>query len=335
MWSRDRCITLTVLQHSLSASNPADGDAFWTHGYLAVTAEFVEKTIKQISFAMHSDETQSDKNNTPSSFDARSPQWVAMGARVKSENTRSRFHTVSIMSCAVQNLDSHRGTRISKDMSRWKRHCSDEVAKICDVGKTHISVGVSGAVVQEKEIYHALTHQISVLVLQISIHSSATSSISRMSHPTTHRWEGKLNIGMRSDGWRIVTTARTVCDTLGARGCDELHVHRPRQHVLPLAAFTCCFHRRINPKLLHTIPTQEIAQFIAGATVPKKFVRKNNSLSRRLAKPGTPRNTKKALCWWTWSPVSNVEEAPSCGELGKRPISGSQNHVGSSITSFR
>ena len=34
-----------------------------------------------------------------------------------------------------------------------------------------------------------------------------------------------MNDGSRADGgWRIVTTARTVCDALGRRSCDELHV---------------------------------------------------------------------------------------------------------------
>ena len=33
-------------------------------------------------------------------------------------------------------------------------------------------------------------------------------------------------------GWRIVTTARIVCDVLEGPSCDELHVHRPQT--------TCC-----------------------------------------------------------------------------------------------
>ena len=42
---------------------------------------------------------------------------------------------------------------------------------------------------------------------------------------------------MHSDGgWSVVKTARTVCDVLGGRRCDELQVHRPQQLVLPHAA---------------------------------------------------------------------------------------------------
>ena len=49
IWSRDRCLTLTVLRHSRSASTPADGDAFWTLGCLAVAAQFVETATKTSS----------------------------------------------------------------------------------------------------------------------------------------------------------------------------------------------------------------------------------------------------------------------------------------------
>ena len=46
VWSRERCLIHTVLQHSTSASNPAAGAAFWTLGYLTVTAEFVKTATK-------------------------------------------------------------------------------------------------------------------------------------------------------------------------------------------------------------------------------------------------------------------------------------------------
>ena len=78
-----------------------------------------------------------------------------------------------------------------------------------------------------------------------------------------------MNDGMRSDGGlRTVMTARTVCNVLGGRICDELHVHRPKHLAIPLASSIDNMCRRSTPKLLHTIPTQEVTQFIAGATVP-------------------------------------------------------------------
>ena len=88
-------------------------------------------------------------------------------------------------------------------------------------------------------------------------------------------WEGKMNDGMHSvGGWRIVTTARAHSDVLGGRSCEELHVHRPAHQGCPLAASIENMCRRITPKLLHTITTQEVTQFIAGATVPKRQVGK-------------------------------------------------------------
>ena len=41
------------------------------------------------------------------------------------------------------------------------------------------------------------------------------------------------------------------------------------QLVLPFAAPKENMYRRLTPKLLHTIHTQEITHFIAGASVPK------------------------------------------------------------------
>ena len=63
-----------------------------------------------------------------------------------------------------------------------------------------------------------------------------------------------------------------VCDVLEDRSCDKLHFHRPKQLVLLFAASMENMCRQISPKLLHTIPTQEITQFIAGATVLKRLI---------------------------------------------------------------
>ena len=46
VWSGDPSLTLAVSQHSLSASNPDDNDAFWTLGYFTDAPEFVETATK-------------------------------------------------------------------------------------------------------------------------------------------------------------------------------------------------------------------------------------------------------------------------------------------------
>ena len=59
VWSRDRCLTLIVSQHSTSPSNPDDGDAFWTLGNFTVAAELSKRPQKQVAFSTQADESQS------------------------------------------------------------------------------------------------------------------------------------------------------------------------------------------------------------------------------------------------------------------------------------
>ena len=63
-------------------------------------------------------------------------------------------------------------------------------------------------------------------------------------------WEGKMNDGMRSDGgWRIVTTARTVCSALerSKLRCPSCS-SSPKKLWIPCAA-------SLERKMLHTIST--------------------------------------------------------------------------------
>ena len=84
IWSRDRCLTLTVLRHSRSASTPADGDAFWTLGCLAVGRP-VCRDSHQNKFRSRCTRTNLHQNgdSNPSSLNTRRAQWVTMAASVK------------------------------------------------------------------------------------------------------------------------------------------------------------------------------------------------------------------------------------------------------------
>ena len=89
VWSRDRYVTLIALQHSTSALNPADRDAFWTLGYLTVTARVCRNSY-QNKLRSRCKRTNPNQNwdSIPSPFNTRRPQWVTMESRVKSVKKR-------------------------------------------------------------------------------------------------------------------------------------------------------------------------------------------------------------------------------------------------------
>ena len=58
---------------------------------------------------------------------------------------------------------------------------------------------------------------------------------------------------------------------------DSASSHRPKQQWIPLAASMENICRRITPKLLHTMPTPDVTQFITGATAPKRLVGKQTN----------------------------------------------------------
>ena len=99
IWSRDRCLLLTLKQHSCSASNRADGCALWTLGYLSDTAEFVE-TVAETSCVR--DGSEQFSISTPPSLNTRRPQLVTMGASVGGEKERSMLFTASFMKWTVR-----------------------------------------------------------------------------------------------------------------------------------------------------------------------------------------------------------------------------------------
>ena len=71
---------------------------------------------------------------------------------------------------------------------------------------------------------------------------------------------------MHSDGGcRIVTTARAVCNVLE-------RAIRTRQLVFLFAASLGNMCRQYSPMLLQTFPTQDLTQFIAGATLHQRLV---------------------------------------------------------------
>ena len=114
IWSRDRCPTLTVLQHSYSASNPADGDAFWTLGHLAVTTELVDTATKTScrDWAMQS------MPCSKTSLASEELIWqLCHHQTARSDCRRAR----------------QRHTRISKDLAQWKPHDSQELPRSATV----------------------------------------------------------------------------------------------------------------------------------------------------------------------------------------------------------
>ena len=91
-----RCLVLTLLQHSCSASNPADGCALWTS---LIRPSLSRQSQKQVAFAMEANDFQV---STPSSLNTRRPQLVTMGASVGGKKERSMLFTASFMKWTVR-----------------------------------------------------------------------------------------------------------------------------------------------------------------------------------------------------------------------------------------
>ena len=68
---------------------------------------------------------------------------------------------------------------------------------------------------------------------------------------------------------------------------SELHFHPTKTSSISI----CCFgekSRRVTPKLLQTVPTEDFPKFLAGAIIPKKFEGKHADPSaERPSEPGS------------------------------------------------
>ena len=122
----------------------------------------------------------------------------------------------------------------------------------------------------------------------------------------TSRCMGRQDeLGMHSDGGcRIVTTARAVCNVLERRSCNELHAIRTRQLVFLFAASLGNMCRQYSPMLLQTFPTQDLTQFIAGATLHQRLVGNKKFHQRK----------------WRRTPVRHLQEQMRPLRLEKKMI---------------
>ena len=140
VWSRDRCLTLTVLRHSTSASNPADGGAFWTLGYPTGATGFVETATNTSCVRDASGRISINLGTAPH----RHPTLAAIGGRrwgpgEKGGKKRSIFHTVSFTSWTARHRAwTVQSTRCSKTWLKRQEevfHFVDSLTKLWYCGE--------------------------------------------------------------------------------------------------------------------------------------------------------------------------------------------------------